>query len=149
MATRSSRLKVGNWDLGALVVGALATALLVISILSKPQLVILNHTVVITQGIAVPAILVGALAWGAIEVFTPPGKGLGDLLLRSITGFVLGGLFGGLLGYTVNFGQYLVVPAFAGNVGAIFELATIFLLGMVVIWDAAWSHKRQYVTWGR
>ena len=136
-----------NWDLGAIIVAVIASLLFAVSLLSRPQVVILNHTVVISQGLVVPAILVGALIWAAIEVMTPPGKGIADLLIRSLVGFIIGGIVGGILGYSFSFGDYLLAPAFAGNAGAIFELVAILFLGMVVIWDAAWSHRRQYVRW--
>lgn len=137
-----------NWDLGAVVVALIATGLFLLALLSKPQVVILNHTVVVTQGLVVPAILVGALFWAMIEVLTKPGEGILDLIVRSVVGFVVGGLVGGLMGYTFNFGDYLLAPAFAGNYGAIWELVAILFLGIVLVWDAAWSHSRQYVRWG-
>jgi len=49
-----------NWSIGAVIVALFGTFLLLVSLLSKPQFVVLNHTVVLTQGIVAPAILMGA-----------------------------------------------------------------------------------------
>jgi hypothetical protein len=138
----------GNWDAGAVVIGILASLLAILSFFSRPTFTVANHVVVITQGIVAGAVIMGALFWAAIEVFTKPGEGLVDLLVRSVGGFVLGGLVGGLMAYLFNFGQYLLVPAFAGNPAAIYELLAVFFAGIVLIWDAAWSHSRAYVRWG-
>ncbi len=138
----------GNWDVGAIVVGVVATLLVVMTLFSRPTFTIANHTVVITQGIVAGAIIMGALFWAAIEVFTPGGEGLADLLVRSFGGFIAGGLVGGLAAYMFNFGQYLLVPAFSGNYAAIYELIAVFFVALVLIWDAAWSHSHAYVRWG-
>ena len=88
-----------NWDFGAVIVALLGTFLLLVSLLSRPQIVILHHSVVITQGLVAPAIIMGAIVWSIIELFTPPGRTLEDLLIRIIPAFVIGGVVGLLSTY--------------------------------------------------
>ena len=133
-----------NWSLGAVLIGLLGTFLLIVSLLSKPQIVVLNHQVVLTQGVVAPAILMGAIFWALIEFFTPPGKSIEDLLIRIIPAFVLGGIFGGLLGYLFNFGGYVLNPAFNGNDDAILFLASVLIGGLAITWNAAWAHKHGF-----
>ena len=40
--------KIGNWSLGAVVVAAIATILLLVTLLSKPFFVVMGHTVLIS-----------------------------------------------------------------------------------------------------
>lgn len=124
---KSSYWDKSPWDLGAVIVALLGMVLLLVSFLSKPQIVILHHTVVLTQGIVAPAIVLGAIAWALVEYFTPPGVGITDLLVRIIPSFAAGGFLGGLLGYYYHFGQYVIEPAFAGNPDAI-----LFLIAALV-----------------
>ena len=133
-----------NWSLGAVLIGLLGTFLLIVSLLSKPQIVVLNHQVVLTQGVVAPAILMGAIFWALIEFFTPPGKSIEDLLIRIIPAFVLGGIFGGLLGYLFNFGGYVLNPAFNGNDDAILFLASVLIGGLAITWNAAWAHTHGF-----
>ena len=141
-----TKWRTTNWDLGAVVVAAIASVLWLITMLSRPSFAVIGHTVVVTQGIMAGAILFGAAVWAAIEVFTPPGETVGALLLRSFAGFIAGGLFGGFFAFMFNWGAFLINPAIsAGNGAAIFELIGIFFLGLVFIWDAAWSHSRRFV----
>ena len=46
-----------NWGIGAVIVALFGTFLFLVSLLSKPQFIIENHVVVLTQGIVAPAIL--------------------------------------------------------------------------------------------
>ena len=133
-----------NWSLGAVIIGLLGTFLLLVSLLSKPQVEILHHVVVITQGIVAPAVIMGIIFWALIEFFTPPGKSIEDLLIRIIPAFVIGGIFGGLLGYLFNFGGYVLNPAFNGNDDAILFLISVFIGGLAIIWNAAWAHKHGF-----
>jgi hypothetical protein len=133
-----------NWSIGAVIVALFGTFLLLISLLSKPQFVILHHTVVLTQGIVAPAILMGAIAWALIEFYTAPGKGLEDLLVRIIPAFIIGAFVGGLLGYLFNFGKYVIDPAFNGNVDAVFFLVATLIAGLAITWNAAWSHTHGF-----
>ena len=141
-----TKWRTTNWDLGAVVVSLIASALWLMTMLSTPSFVVIGHTVIVSQGIMAGALLFGAAVWAAIEVFTPPGETVGALLLRSAAGFLLGGFFGGLVGYVFNFGSFLINPALSGGNGAaVFELVGVLFLGFVFIWDAAWSHSRRYL----
>lgn len=141
-----TKWRTTNWDLGAVVVALIASGLWFVTMLSRPSFVVIGHTVVVTQGIMAGVILFGAAVWAAIEVFTPPGETVGALVLRSFAGFIAGGLFGGLVSYVFNWGAYLINPAIsAQNGAAIFELVGILFLGLVFVWDAAWSHSRRFV----
>ncbi len=133
-----------NWSLGAVIVALLGTFLLLVSMLSKPQFVILHHTVVLTQGIVAPAILMGAIVWAIVEFFTPPGRSIQDLLIRIIPAFIVGAFVGGLLGYMFNFGKYVIEPAFNGNPDALLFLVAVLTAGLAVTWNAAWSHKHGF-----
>ena len=138
--------KIGPFALSALVVAIFASGALILTMLSKPSFVVMGHTVLITQGIMAGVLLFGAAFWLVIEVFTPPGDGAWDVVWRSLLGFLLGGLFGGLMAYVFNFGSYLINPAIAGgNFFAVYELIAIIFAGLVLIWDAAWSHSRRFV----
>ena len=141
-----ARRIVGGMRPGEITVGAAASLLLAWSLFSKPSFVVMGHTVLITQGIMAGMLLFGAAFWLVIEVFTPPGDGAWDVIWRSLLGFLLGGLFGGLMAYSFNFGSYLINPAIAGgNFFAAYELIAIAFAGLVLIWDAAWSHSRRFV----
>ena len=133
-----------NWSLGAVIVALFGTFLLLISLLSKPQFVIMNHTVVLTQGIVAPAVLMGAIVWAIVEFFTPPGKSIEDLLVRIIPAFIIGAFFGGLLGYMYNFGDYVINPAFNGSADALLFLVSVLVAGLAIVWNAAWSHKHGF-----
>ena len=133
-----------NWSLGAVIVALFGTFLLLVSLLSRPQLVILHHTVILTQGIVAPAILMGAIIWAIVEFFTPPGRTISDLLVRIIPAFIVGAFLGGLLGYMFNFGKYVIEPAFNGNPDALLFLVAVLAAGLAVTWNAAWSHKHGF-----
>ena len=133
-----------NWDFGAVIVALFGTFLLLVSLLSRPQIVILHHTVVITQGVVAPAIIMGAIVWSIVELFTPPGQTIDDLLVRIIPAFVIGGLIGGFLGYEYNFGTYVIRPAMSGNVDAVFFLISVLIASIAITWNAAWQHMHGF-----
>jgi len=133
-----------NWSIGAVIVALLGTFLLLVSLLSKPQFVVMHHTIVLTQGIVAPAVLMGAIVWSIVEFFTPPGKSIEDLLIRIIPAFIIGAFVGGLLGYLFNFGKYVINPAFNGNPDALLFLLSVLVAGLAVTWNAAWSHKHGF-----
>ena len=133
-----------NWSLGAVIVALLGTFLLLVSLLSRPQFVISGHTVILTQGIVAPAVLMGAIIWAIVEFFTPPGRTISDLLVRIIPAFIVGAFLGGLLGYLFNFGKYVIEPAFNGNADALLFLVSVLVAGLAVTWNAAWSHKHGF-----
>ncbi|MGP6221071.1 hypothetical protein [Caldiplasma sukawensis] len=133
-----------SWSIGAVIVALFGTFLLLVSLLSKPQFEVLNHTVVLTQGVVAPAVIMGALVWAIVEGFTPPGKGIIDLLARIIPAFIIGALVGGTLGYLLNFGGYVLNPAFNGNVLALFFLVSTLLASLAIVWEAAWAHTKGF-----
>ena len=133
-----------NWSFGAVVVALLGTFLLLVSLLSRPQIVILHHTVILTQGIVAPAVLMGAIVWAMVEFFTPPGRTIEDLLIRIIPAFIIGAFLGGLLGYMFNFGKYVIEPAFNGNPDALLFLVAVLAAGLAVTWNAAWAHRHGF-----
>ena len=133
-----------NWDFGAVIVALFGTFLLLVSLLSRPQIVILHHSVVITQGLVAPAIIMGAIVWSIIELFTPPGRTIEDLLIRIVPAFVIGGLIGGFLGYEYNFGDYVIRPAMSGNVDAVFFLISVLIASIALTWNAAWQHMHGF-----
>lgn len=133
-----------SWSIGAVIVALLGTFLLLVSLLSKPQFDILHHTVVLTQGVIAPAVIMGAVVWAIVEGFTPPGKGVVDLLARIIPAFIVGALVGGTLGYLLNFGGYVLNPAFNGNLWALFFLITTLLASLAIVWEAAWADTKGF-----
>ena len=137
--------KVGSLGIGEIVIGLFASILLFVGLLAKPTYIILNHVVVFNDGIIAPAIIFGAMTWAIIEAFTPPGRNIIDLIWRAVAGFALGGFIGGFIGYAFSFAQYVIIPSFNGNTAAMIYLASILIFGLVVIWDAAWSHRKGYL----
>nr|BAF30821.1 hypothetical membrane protein [Thermoplasma acidophilum] len=137
-----------EWSHGGIVVGIIATIGLFISLFSKPQIQIFNHHIAITQGIIAPAIIIGSMIWATIEIFTDEGKPLISILIRSISGYIIGMFIGGFLGYEFNFAQYIIIPAYYGNSYALFDLIAILAFTLVAIWDGAWSHNKRYIRRG-
>ena len=131
-----------GFDVGAIVVAVIAIMTMLVVYLVPPQLTIFNHRLVVTQGIIVPGLLVGALLWGIIEIYTSRGKGKVDVILRPLLGFIIGVLLGGYLGYEFNFGQYIIVPAFHLNLYALYEFVAIFIAYVMFIIEAAWWHNK-------
>ena len=140
------KLKWNNpsWSIGAIIVALISTFLVAVALLSRPDIFIYKGIPVITQGIVAPAIIMGVIFWSLIEYFTPPGKNIADLLVRIIPAFVIGGFFGGYLGYEFQFGAYVLVPAFDGNVRALFFLASVLIAALVITWNAAWAHTHGF-----
>lgn len=133
-----SKKKFGSVSIGTGIVALLGTFLLLVTSLSKPQFVILHHTVVLSQGVILPAVIMAGIMWGIVEVFTPPGKGIVDLLIRIIPAFIIGAFIGGTLGYMLNFGGYVIDPAFNGNAEALFMLVAALISGIIITWEAGW-----------
>ena len=131
-----------GFDVGALVIAVIAITTMLVVYLVPPQLTIFNHRLVVTQGIIVPGLLVGAFLWGVIEIYTSRGKGKIDVILRPLLGFIIGVLLGGYLGYKFNFGQYIIVPAFHLNLYALYEFVAIFIAYVMFIIEAAWWHNK-------
>ena len=143
--TRKIPTHMGKWHIGELIVGGLASIVLLIALLAPPSYTTINNVEVFSDGIIAPAIIFGAIIWAVIETLTPPGKGTVDLIWRAFAGFVIGGFIGGFLGYEFHFANYILVPAYNGNGAAILYLVSILIFGVVVIWDAAWSDRKGYM----
>ena len=141
MESETRKSEIG-FDVGAIVVAVIAIMTMLVVYLVPPQLTIFNHRLVVTQGIIVPGLLVGALLWGIIEIYTSRGKGKVDVILRPLLGFIIGVLLGGYLGYKFNFGQYIIVPAFHLNLYALYEFVAIFIAYVMFIIEAAWWHNK-------
>jgi hypothetical protein len=86
-----------------------------------------------------------AVFWALIELFTPPGRTYTDLLVRYIPALDIGLIVGGALGYFFNFGELVIVPAYNGNIDAIFFLIIAFLSGTAIISDAVWEHDKGFL----
>ena len=142
----SSRGKSGamGMSLGAIIIAAFLSILLFVSYVSRPDIAVVKGVPVITQGLLVPAILIGVVIWGLVEYSTPPGKGIVDLVARFIVAFLIGGFVGGYLGYEFSFGAYVLTPAFSGNEYAEFFLIMTFLAVFSLIWTVAWAHTHGF-----
>ena len=142
----SSRGKSGamGMSLGAIIIAALLSILLFVSYVSRPDISVIKGVPVITQGLVVPAILIGVVVWALVEYSTPPGKGIWSLLGRFLVSFIIGGFVGGYLGYEFHFGAYVLTPSFAGNEYAEFFLAMSFLAVFTLIWTTAWAHTHGF-----
>lgn len=136
--------RVGGMSIGAIIVAVIGTILLAVALLSRPDIFVFKGIPVVTQGIIAPAIILGVMFWSMIEYFTPPGKNIGDLLVRIIPAFLIGGFVGGYLGYEFKFGAYVLVPALDGNTRALFFLASVLIAALIVTWNAAWSHTHGF-----
>lgn len=131
-------------SLGAIIIAALLSILLFVSYVSRPDISVIKGVPVITQGLVVPAILIGVVVWALVEYSTPPGKGILSLLGRFVISFIVGGFVGGYLGYEFHFGAYVLTPSFAGNEYAEFFLAMSFLAVFSLIWTTAWAHTHGF-----
>ena len=131
-------------SLGAIIIAALLSILLFVSYVSRPDISVIKGVPVITQGLVVPAILIGVVVWALVEYSTPPGKGIWSLLGRFLVSFIIGGFVGGYLGYEFHFGAYVLTPSFAGNEYAEFFLAMSFLAVFSLIWTTAWAHTHGF-----
>jgi uncharacterized integral membrane protein len=119
--------------------------LLLITFLSRPVLSKVHGEFLISQGILFPAVVMSAVFWALIELFTPPGRTYTDLLVRYIPALIIGLIVGGALGYFFNFGELVIVPAYNGNIDAIFFLIIAFLSGTGIIADAVWEHDKGFL----
>ena len=131
-----------GFDVGATAVATIWVVVMLLVYIMRPQILILGKTIVVTQGIVIPGLLVGAFFWGLIELYTAPGTGKIHTIIRPLIGFLTGMLVGGLLGLDFNFGQYLVVPAFNGNVYAVYELVAVLVAYILFVIEAAWWHNK-------
>ena len=119
--------------------------LLLITFLSRPVLSKVHGEFLISQGILFSAVVMSAVFWALIELFTPPGRTYTDLLIRYIPALIIGLIVGGALGYFFNFGELVIVPAYHDNIDAIFFLIIAFLSGTAIIADAVWEHDKGFL----
>ena len=136
--------KYRNWSVGSTVIAFVAIAVMAWELLSRPEFMFLGHNFQVTQGMLIAGLMMGGLFWMIIEIFTPPGKNVVDLLARPFVGFIAGAFIGGFYGYEFNFGAYVILPAHNGNLGAQIELVGVFLAFVVFVLNAAWSHNKSY-----
>jgi len=134
-----------RWTIGPVLIAIFAFIAMSATVLVNPVVSFEHHRITVTAGVTFMALLIGALFWGVIEVFTPAGKGIIDTIWRPALGFGAGLLVGGFMGYYYGFGELVMVPAFNGDPGALFELAMAFVLFTVFIFDAAWAHSMDFL----
>lgn len=133
-----------RWSVSAVILGVLVTLIEIVAMFSTPTFTIIGHQIVIDEGIVVVALLMESFFWAIVEILTPIGTKLLDLVIRALLGFILGMFFGGLFAYIFHFGQYVLVPASQGNLGAIAFLIAVLFAFIVFLWDAVWSHTHTY-----
>ncbi len=141
---RKNQNRNGNWSISASIIAAIATMSLIAVFFAKPVLVADGNTFVVTEGSIIPGIIVGMAFWLMVEMFTPPGKGIVILLARVVPAFMAGMFIGGIMGILFNFGRYLIIPAYYGNQGAMFDGFAIVVFGVATVWHAAWLHNKSY-----
>jgi hypothetical protein len=141
----SKKVKSHSKRWATITAGFILFALLLITFLSRPLLSSVHGDFIVSQGILFPAVVMSAIFWALIELFTPPGRSYSDLLVRYIPALIIGLIVGGALGYLFNFGQLVIVPAYHGNVDAIFFLIVSFLSGTAIIFDAVWEHDKGFL----
>ncbi len=139
------RSTYGNWSVGAVIISAIASLSIIALMFERPTFVVFGNTYAITEGALIPGIIMGFAFWLLAEMFTPPGKGKLDLLVRFIPAFIAGMFVGGIFGLLFHFGRYVLLPIYYGNQAAIFDGVAILVFGMVTIWHAAWLHTKSYV----
>ena len=134
------RLITHRMSMGAVV---LATFLVIIEmaiLFAHPVVSFSGTTYYKGKGIAAFAMLMGGLFWAITEMFTPAGKGFWSLTARFGFSFIIGALFGGVIGALTHFGRPVIVPPSSGNSLAVFLLfAYLFLFGSIVS-TAAYLH---------
>jgi hypothetical protein len=131
--------------IGIIIVSLISLGVLTISLFSKPAYIVEGHTFILDQSTITPGLVLGISIWAIIELFTRGAKGIVDLIVRPVIGYILGLIFGGFLGYEFNFGQYVVVAAMSGNPAALYFLFSIFAFVIVMIADAAFAHRRKFI----
>ncbi len=131
--------------IGIIIVSLISLGVLTISLFSKPAYIVEGHTFILDQSTITPGLVLGVSIWAIIELFTRGAKGIVDLIVRPVIGYILGLIFGGFLGYEFNFGQYVVVAAMSGNPAALYFLFSIFAFVIVMIADAAFAHRRKFI----
>lgn len=132
-------------DISVPIVGLIWALMIAVSLFSQPSFDIVNHVVVLNQGVIAPALIMGTIVWAIIELFSSAGRNIWQLLGRSFVGFIIGLIVGGFLGYEFNFGSYVILAVYSGNGAALYFMASIFTFSMVIVADAAFAHRRQFI----
>lgn len=127
-------------SVGAMILASFLVLIELAVLFSKPEIVFSGHVYYVSQGIAAFAILTGSLFWALAEMFTRAGRGFWTLTARFGFAFIVGVLFGGIIGAVSNFGRLVLVPASQGNGAAIFMLLGYLWTFGVITYSAAWLH---------
>lgn len=130
---------VGNWGLGALILGAFGM-LLWFYVFTHPDIIVIGHTIMVTQGILYGALVVSAYFWLIAEALTGPGYSYWDLGLRFGLAIIAGSIVGGAIAFLANPGAYLIIPALSGNWLALAMLVAAFYASACALWGAARMH---------
>lgn len=125
---------------GALILSSFLVLIELAILFSRPSVVFSGHVYYISQGIAAFAMLTGALFWAIAEMFTRAGRGFWTLTARFGFSFIIGAIFGGIIGALSNFGRLVLIPASQGNGAAIFMLLGYLWIFAVIVYSAAWLH---------
>ncbi len=132
-------------DISVPIVGLIWSLMIAVSLFSQPSFDIVNHVVILNQGVVAPALIMGTIIWAIIELFSSAGRSIWQLLGRSFIGFLVGLIAGGFLGYEFNFGSYVIMAVYSGNGAAYYFMASIFVFSMVIVGDASFAHRKQFI----
>ena len=147
MAENNTYWKVADsrWDKTAVIFAVLVSLLEMLLLFAKPQITFFGTSEIITQGFLAFGLLTGALLWALVELMTPARRHYTDLIFRFFGSFIIGFFVGAYLAFYFNFGQYIIVPIYAGNVLALYETLGIFFVFVVLVSDAAWAHNKAFL----
>ena len=147
MAENNTYWKVADsrWDKAAVIFAVLVSLLEMVLLFAKPRITFFGTSEIITQGFLAFGLLTGALLWALVELMTPARRHYTDLIFRFFGSFIIGFFIGAYLAYFFNFGQYIIVPIYSGNVLALFETFGIFFVFIVLVSDAAWAHNKTFL----
>lgn len=134
-----------RWDRTAVIFAVLVSLLEMFLLFARPQISFFGTSQVITQALLAFGLLTGALLWALVELMTPARRHYTDLIFRFFGSFIVGFFLGAYLAYYFNFGQYILVPIYSGNVLALYETFGIFFVFIVLVSDAAWAHNKAFL----
>lgn len=136
---RTGEHLMGKWSIGAFILAALGMVLWGF-VFTHPDIRVLGHTIMVTQGILYGALIVAAYFWLLAEALTGPGRSYVDLALRFGLAITVGSLIGGAISFFANPGAYLIIPALSGNWLALAMLVAAFYASACALWGAARMH---------
>ena len=148
MSVQKYKARNGRIDAFALLFAGLIGLSMVAVVFLPAKVTFLNHAYLVSQGAMAYGLIVFALFWAAIEMYTPPGTGLVSLLIRFVAALIIGMMIGGFLGQEFDFGQYVLIPASHLNPFALFFVAAMLILFFVLIATAVWFHNSTYLILG-